>query len=71
MDKIGGIHGLRHAYATPQLAAGMPITKLQHPLGHKDTRTTLRYLHWVPNYRGGDSGTDLMADLEMDHASQR
>lgn len=23
----------------------MPITKLQHQLGHKDIRTTLRYLH--------------------------
>ncbi len=67
VDKVGGIHSLRHAYATHQLAAGMPITKLQHQLGHQDIRTTLRYVHWVPNYQGGDTGTDLIADLEVDH----
>ncbi len=66
VNKAGGIHSLRHAYATHQLAAGMPITKLQHQMGHKDIRTTLRYVHWVPNYQGGDSGTDLIADLEVD-----
>ncbi len=71
VDKVGGIHGLRHAYATHQLAAGMPITKLQHQLGHKDIHTTLRYLHWIPNYLGGDSGTDLIADLEADHEDKK
>jgi site-specific recombinase XerD len=25
VTKVGGIHGLRHAYATHQLAAGMPV----------------------------------------------
>lgn len=71
VDKVGGIHGLRHAYATHQLAAGMPITKLQHQMGHKDIRTTLRYVHWVPNYQGGDSCTDLIADLEVDHEQKK
>jgi len=71
VDKVGGIHSLRHAYATHQLAAGMPITKLQHQLGHKDIHTTLRYLHWIPNYLGGDSGTDLIADLEADHDDKK
>jgi site-specific recombinase XerD len=71
VDKMGGIHSLRHAYATHQLAAGMPITQLQHQLGHKDIRTTLRYVHWVPNYAGGDSGTDLIADLEADHERKK
>ena len=50
-----------------QVITDMPITKLQHQMGHKDIRTTLRYVHWVPNYQGGDSGTDLIADLEADH----
>jgi site-specific recombinase XerD len=67
VDKVGGIHSLRHAYATHQLVAGMPITQLQHQMGHKDIRTTLRYVHWVPTYQGGDSSTDLIADLEVDH----
>lgn len=71
IDKVGGIHSLRHAYATHQLVAGMPITTLQQQMGHKDIRTTLRYVHWVPNYQGGDSGTDLIADLEVDHAKKK
>ena len=71
VDKVGGIHSLRHAYATHQLVAGMPITQLQHQMGHKDIRTTLRYVHWVPNYQGGDSSTDLIADLEADHEQKK
>ncbi len=71
VDKVGGIHSLRHAYATHQLVAGMPITQLQHQMGHTDVRTTLRYVHWVPNYQGGDHSTDLIADLEVDHAEQK
>lgn len=71
VDKVGGIHSLRHAYATHQLVAGMPITQLQHQMGHKDVRTTLRYVHWLPNYQGGDSGTDLIADLEVDHEQKK
>jgi site-specific recombinase XerD len=43
--KIGGIHALRHAFATHQLMAGMPLPELQHILGHKDIRTTVRYTH--------------------------
>ncbi len=71
VDKVGGIHSLRHAYATHQLVAGMPITTLQHQMGHKDIHTTLRYVHWVPNYQDGESGTDLIADLEADHERKR
>jgi integrase/recombinase XerD len=71
VNKVGGIHGLRHAYATHQLAAGMPITQLQHQLGHRDIHSTLRYVHWVPNYHGTDSGTDLLADLEAYHEQKK
>ena len=34
--KHGGIHSLRHAYATHQLGAGMPVTELQRQLGKSD-----------------------------------
>ena len=71
VDRVGGIHSLRHAYATHQLAAGMPITQLQQQMGHKNIHSTLRYVHWVPNYLGGDSGTDLLADLEADHGQKK
>jgi len=71
VDRVGGIHSLRHAYATHQLVAGMPITQLQQQMGHKNIHSTLRYVHWVPNYLGGDSGTDLLADLEADHGKKK
>lgn len=60
--KRGGIHSLRHAYATHQLEAGMPIFKLQRLLGHSNIRTTLRYVHWLPHYESrGQIGIDLLA----------
>lgn len=68
IEKIGGIHSLRHAYATHQLQAGMRIDQLQHQLGHRDIRTTLRYLHWIPDYREQQSaGNDLIAELGVSH----
>lgn len=68
IDKVGGIHSLRHAYATHQLEAGLPVHVLQRVLGHQDIRTTLRYAHWVPNAREGQGGTDLIAALAVNHA---
>lgn len=47
--KTGGIHSLRHAYATHQLEAGVPIHQLQHLMGHNDIHTTMRYVHWNPS----------------------
>lgn len=68
ITKVGGIHSLRHAYATHQLAAGLPVQTLQYQLGHGDIRTTLRYVHWIPGYREGQSpATDLVAGLAAVH----
>jgi integrase/recombinase XerD len=63
--KVGGIHSLRHAYATHQLEDGMPLHQLQHQLGHNNIRSTLRYVHWVPGYRESESGGDLLNKLEQ------
>lgn len=60
ITKQGSIHSLRHAFATHQLEAGLPLHLLQRWLGHTDIRTTMRYIHWVPGYQDGEN---LMIDL--------
>lgn len=65
VDKVGGIHSLRHAYATHQLEAGMPLHQLQHLMGHQSLRSTERYLHWVPSYHQGESGVDLLEGVDV------
>lgn len=66
INKVGGIHGLRHAYATHQLEAGMPVHQLQRLLGHTCVKTTMRYAHWAPHHQH-EMGVDLLAGLEVHH----
>ena len=53
LPNIGGIHTLRHSFATHQLLAGMDLMRLKYVLGHKNMITTMRYLHLI-----SDSGYD-------------
>ena len=68
VDKRGGIHALRHAFATHQLENGLAVHQLQHQLGHRHLSTTLRYVHWVASYQTEGAGfSDLIHGLGVDH----
>jgi integrase/recombinase XerD len=43
--KRGGVHALRHAYATHMIESGVDVLTVQRLLGHRSVSTTMRYFH--------------------------
>jgi len=51
--KEGGIHSLRHAFATHLLEAGVDIHTIQRLMGHGHISSTLRYFHLARKHLAG------------------
>jgi Phage integrase family/Putative transposase len=64
IDKVGGIHTLRHCFATLLLEAGVDLNSISQLLGHAKLSTTSRYLRMArPGHSAGDRALALLANL--------
>jgi site-specific recombinase XerD len=60
VTKQGGIHALRHAFATHLLEAGVDVHTIQKLMGHSSVSTTVRYFHLRQTLAETDSPLDLL-----------
>jgi site-specific recombinase XerD len=68
ITKAGGIHALRHAFATHMLEAGTDVHTIQRLLGHGNLSTTARYFHLAQKHlSGATSPLDLLQPPHPPH----
>ncbi|MFC1556596.1 tyrosine-type recombinase/integrase [candidate division KSB1 bacterium] len=44
-------HNFRHTYISHLVMQGVPLTTVQHLVGHRNFTTTLKYAHLAPSHK--------------------
>ncbi len=52
-------HDLRHTFGSQLASAGVPLTDIQHYLGHSSVSTTQIYTHFIPKHDAADKLTAI------------
>ena len=68
ITKGGGLHLLRHCFATHLLEAGTELVVIQRLMGHSSLRSTFRYLHLAQAHL--DGATSPLELLELPHTRE-